>query len=135
MNDHGFVVCAYNRTVAKVDHFLANEAKGQCVTVRACTSEAGTPRLWLHWQKCASYIPFSLACAANNVIVYTHTHAYIHTCIYTTHMHTCTHAHPLPYTHTGTKIIGAKSIQEMVSKLKKPRRYQSNTLLPKLHAN
>ncbi|XP_043196406.1 6-phosphogluconate dehydrogenase, decarboxylating-like [Amphibalanus amphitrite] len=28
MNDHGFVVCAYNRTVAKVDQFLANEAKG-----------------------------------------------------------------------------------------------------------
>ncbi|KAF9967736.1 6-phosphogluconate dehydrogenase, decarboxylating [Actinomortierella ambigua] len=28
MNDHGFVVCAYNRTVSKVDHFLANEAKG-----------------------------------------------------------------------------------------------------------
>ena len=28
MNDHGFVVCAYNRTVEKVDNFLANEAKG-----------------------------------------------------------------------------------------------------------
>ncbi|KAI1315408.1 6-phosphogluconate dehydrogenase, decarboxylating [Mortierella claussenii] len=28
MNDNGFVVCAYNRTVSKVDHFLANEAKG-----------------------------------------------------------------------------------------------------------
>eukprot|EP00118_Oscarella_pearsei_P024686 m.306589 g.306589 ORF g.306589 m.306589 type:complete len:485 (+) comp41379_c0_seq1:83-1537(+) len=28
MNDHGFVVCAFNRTVAKVDQFLANEAKG-----------------------------------------------------------------------------------------------------------
>lgn len=28
MNDHGFVVCAYNRTTDKVDHFLANEAKG-----------------------------------------------------------------------------------------------------------
>ncbi|XP_055515637.1 6-phosphogluconate dehydrogenase, decarboxylating isoform X2 [Leucoraja erinacea] len=28
MNDHGFVVCAYNRTVAKVDSFLQNEAKG-----------------------------------------------------------------------------------------------------------
>ncbi len=28
MNDHGFTVVAYNRTVAKVDHFLANEAKG-----------------------------------------------------------------------------------------------------------
>ncbi|KAJ1548819.1 6-phosphogluconate dehydrogenase, decarboxylating, partial [Cladochytrium tenue] len=28
MNDKGFVVCAYNRTVEKVDQFLANEAKG-----------------------------------------------------------------------------------------------------------
>ncbi|KAJ1918139.1 phosphogluconate dehydrogenase (decarboxylating) gnd1 [Mycoemilia scoparia] len=28
MNDHGFVVCAFNRTVSKVDQFLANEAKG-----------------------------------------------------------------------------------------------------------
>ncbi|KAG1686339.1 6-phosphogluconate dehydrogenase, decarboxylating [Nymphon striatum] len=49
MNDHGYVVCAYNRTVEKVDKFLANEAK-------------------------------------------------------------------------GTKIIGARSIQDMVNKLKKPRR-------------
>jgi len=28
MNDHGFTVVAYNRTVSKVDDFLANEAKG-----------------------------------------------------------------------------------------------------------
>lgn len=28
MNDHGFVVCVYNRTTDKVDHFLNNEAKG-----------------------------------------------------------------------------------------------------------
>ncbi|XP_039279176.1 6-phosphogluconate dehydrogenase, decarboxylating [Nilaparvata lugens] len=28
MNDHGFVVCAYNRTTDKVDAFLQNEAKG-----------------------------------------------------------------------------------------------------------
>jgi len=28
MNDHGFVVVAYNRTVSKVDDFLNNEAKG-----------------------------------------------------------------------------------------------------------
>ncbi|KAI8808236.1 6-phosphogluconate dehydrogenase [Cladochytrium replicatum] len=28
MNDHGFVVTAYNRTVEKVDQFMANEAKG-----------------------------------------------------------------------------------------------------------
>ncbi|VDK46050.1 unnamed protein product [Anisakis simplex] len=28
MNDKGFVVCAFNRTVSKVDDFLANEAKG-----------------------------------------------------------------------------------------------------------
>lgn len=28
MNDHGFTVCAFNRTVSKVDDFFANEAKG-----------------------------------------------------------------------------------------------------------
>src|SRR5215211_7432991 len=28
MNDHGFTVVAFNRTVAKVDEFLAKEAKG-----------------------------------------------------------------------------------------------------------
>jgi len=28
MNDHGYVVCAYNRTTSKVDDFLKNEAKG-----------------------------------------------------------------------------------------------------------
>lgn len=28
MNDHGYVVCAYNRTTSKVQHFLDNEAKG-----------------------------------------------------------------------------------------------------------
>jgi len=28
MNDHGFKVAVFNRTVAKVDEFLANEAKG-----------------------------------------------------------------------------------------------------------
>jgi hypothetical protein len=27
--DHGFKVIAFNRTVSKVDHFLANEAKGK----------------------------------------------------------------------------------------------------------
>ena len=28
MNDHGFTVAVYNRTTARVDEFLANEAKG-----------------------------------------------------------------------------------------------------------
>src|SRR4029078_3608382 len=28
MNDHGFTVVAFNRTVSKVDEFLAKEAKG-----------------------------------------------------------------------------------------------------------
>ena len=28
MNDHGFVVCAYNRTTDKVKAFMENEAKG-----------------------------------------------------------------------------------------------------------
>jgi 6-phosphogluconate dehydrogenase len=31
MNDHGFTVAAFNRTVEKVDHFLANEARGSNV--------------------------------------------------------------------------------------------------------
>ena len=26
--DHGFKICAFNRTVAKVDRFMENEAKG-----------------------------------------------------------------------------------------------------------
>jgi 6-phosphogluconate dehydrogenase len=34
MNDHGFTVVAYNRTVEKVDHFLANEAKGTKISAR-----------------------------------------------------------------------------------------------------
>ena len=28
MNDHGFTVVAYNRTLSKVDDFMADEAKG-----------------------------------------------------------------------------------------------------------
>ena len=31
LNDHGFIVCAYNRTVSKVEDFLTNEAKGSQV--------------------------------------------------------------------------------------------------------
>lgn len=31
MADHGFTVCAYNRTTDKVDRFLANEAKGKSI--------------------------------------------------------------------------------------------------------
>lgn len=30
--DHGVNVIAFNRTVSKVDHFLANEAKGKQIT-------------------------------------------------------------------------------------------------------
>ena len=35
MNDHGFTVVAFNRTVSKVDEFLAKEAKGTKVHRRA----------------------------------------------------------------------------------------------------
>lgn len=31
MADHGFVVCAFNRTTSKVDDFLSNEAKGKSI--------------------------------------------------------------------------------------------------------
>lgn len=38
--DHGFTVVAFNRTVAKVDHFLANEAKGWCICGETHTNVA-----------------------------------------------------------------------------------------------
>ncbi len=42
MNDHGFVVAVYNRTVAKVDEFLANEAQGaRVVGARSIAELAG----------------------------------------------------------------------------------------------
>ena len=34
MNDHGFTVCAFNRTVEKVTQFLDNEAKGESELAR-----------------------------------------------------------------------------------------------------
>ena len=40
MNDHGFVVCAYNRSPEKVTAFLENEAKGTKVRDKLST----------HWQ-------------------------------------------------------------------------------------
>ncbi|KAM4704415.1 6-phosphogluconate dehydrogenase, decarboxylating [Rhinophrynus dorsalis] len=39
MNDHDFVVCAYNRTVSKVDQFLTNEAKDTKVIGAHCLEE------------------------------------------------------------------------------------------------
>uniref|UniRef100_T1JHS4 6-phosphogluconate dehydrogenase, decarboxylating n=1 Tax=Strigamia maritima TaxID=126957 RepID=T1JHS4_STRMM len=48
MNDHGFVVCAYNRTTSKVDEFLAKEAKGTLVvgahTLEEMISKLKKPR-------------------------------------------------------------------------------------------
>lgn len=48
MNDHGFTVVAFNRTVSKVDEFLANEAKGTKVigaqTVEEMVANLKRPR-------------------------------------------------------------------------------------------
>lgn len=48
MADHGFTICAFNRTVSKVDKFLANEAKGKSVvgahTTEEFVSKLKTPR-------------------------------------------------------------------------------------------
>ncbi|KAH8042118.1 hypothetical protein HPB51_021202 [Rhipicephalus microplus] len=48
MNDHGFVVCAFNRTVEKVDEFLKKEAKGTKVigahSLEEFVSKLKTPR-------------------------------------------------------------------------------------------
>src|SRR5271156_4902109 len=42
MNDHGYVVAAYNRTVTKVDEFMANEAKGtQIIGARSLEEMVG----------------------------------------------------------------------------------------------
>lgn len=39
MADHGFVVCAYNRTTSKVDEFLKHEAKGKSIVGAHSLSE------------------------------------------------------------------------------------------------
>lgn len=48
MNDHGFVVCAFNRTTEKVDEFLKKEAKGTKVigahSLEEFVSKLKTPR-------------------------------------------------------------------------------------------
>ncbi|KAJ6445798.1 transcription initiation factor iif [Purpureocillium lavendulum] len=48
MADHGFTICAFNRTVSKVDRFLENEAKGTSVvgahTVEEFVSKLKSPR-------------------------------------------------------------------------------------------
>ena len=48
MNDNGFTVVAYNRTTEKVDHFLANEAKGTKVlgahSIEEMVSKLKSPR-------------------------------------------------------------------------------------------
>uniref|UniRef100_A0A1L8E2B9 6-phosphogluconate dehydrogenase, decarboxylating n=1 Tax=Nyssomyia neivai TaxID=330878 RepID=A0A1L8E2B9_9DIPT len=48
MNDHGFVVCAFNRTVDKVQSFLGNEAKGTKVigatSLQDMVNKLKTPR-------------------------------------------------------------------------------------------
>src|SRR3984885_13838807 len=41
MNDHGFTVVAFNRTVEKVDQFIANEAKGTKVVGAHSLEEMG----------------------------------------------------------------------------------------------
>ena len=48
MNDNGFTVVAYNRTVSKVDEFLAKEAKGTNVigahSIEEMVAHLKTPR-------------------------------------------------------------------------------------------
>ncbi|KZZ94719.1 6-phosphogluconate dehydrogenase [Moelleriella libera RCEF 2490] len=48
MADHGFTICAFNRTVSKVDRFLENEAKGKSIvgahSVEEFVSKLKTPR-------------------------------------------------------------------------------------------
>jgi 6-phosphogluconate dehydrogenase len=80
MNDHGFTVCAYNRTTEKVDAFLKNEAKGRDSMISFCAYQ-------------------SFPCCFKQYKIF---HNYLF--------------------NLGTKVIGAHSLEELVSKLKTPRR-------------
>ncbi len=45
MNDHGYKVAVFNRTVSKVDDFLSNEAKGtQVVGAHSLGGDVRTPQ-------------------------------------------------------------------------------------------
>jgi 6-phosphogluconate dehydrogenase len=48
MADHGFTICAFNRTVSKVDRFLENEAKGKSIVgaqdIKEFVSKLKSPR-------------------------------------------------------------------------------------------
>lgn len=48
MADHGFTVVAYNRSIEKVHHFLANEAKGKSIvgakSIEDLVSKLKSPR-------------------------------------------------------------------------------------------
>src|SRR5438034_570438 len=48
MNDHGYTVVAYNRTVSKVDEFLNKEAKGTKVIGAHSIMPGGSPAAWPH---------------------------------------------------------------------------------------
>ena len=45
MNDHGYTVVVFNRTVSKVDEFIANEAKGTKVVGAHSIAGAGSASL------------------------------------------------------------------------------------------
>ena len=51
MDDHGYTVAVYNRTVEKVDDFLANEAKGTKVmgfhSLEEMVKALKRPRRWV----------------------------------------------------------------------------------------
>ena len=52
MNDKGFVITAFNRTVSKVDAFLENEAKGTKVGVGRGGNDGSTRLMCEHWGSC-----------------------------------------------------------------------------------
>jgi hypothetical protein len=46
--DHGFTVIAFNRTVSKVDRFIANEAKGLFLTINSLHLSDSVRKIY-HW--------------------------------------------------------------------------------------
>ena len=68
MDDHGYTVCAYNRTTSKVDKFLANEAKGTKV-VGAHSVEELCAKYVTSYAVCTEMIPLETVVILLKIVI------------------------------------------------------------------
>ena len=130
MNDHGYVVCAYNRTPDKVTNFLENEAKSTNVrnnknmSKRFLSSRKMAPiilrKISSKWME---FRTFLLQCKQN----FTNFHLLFWSkirpiLIIRRHLVCKTVKKITKNAKSFLKVVGAKSLEDMVQKLKKPRK-------------